>query len=54
MTGHWSKAHIVKFVTLYRENENFWNCFTQDYKTRDIRKVSLQQIAREMGIPDFG
>ncbi|XP_056643925.1 uncharacterized protein LOC130449890 [Diorhabda sublineata] len=53
MAERWSGQENVKFVNLYREQENLWNLFDSEYKNRDARRTSLQHIAKEMNIPGF-
>lgn len=44
----WSSDNNISFMKLYREQENLWNCFDKDYRNRDMRKASLEHIAKEM------
>lgn len=40
-------------MDLYREQENLWNCFDKNYKNRDMRKASLEHIAKEMNLDNI-
>lgn len=53
MSERWSSQENVKFVNLYRDQENLWNVFDSQYKNRDARRTSLQHIVTEMNIPRF-
>lgn len=53
MAERWSSQENIRFVNLYRDQENLWNIFDSQYKNRDARKASLQHIAKEINIPGF-
>lgn len=44
----WSSDNNISFMKLYKEQENLWNCFDKNYRNRDMRKASLEHIAKEM------
>lgn len=47
-SDRWSSDNNIAFMKLYREQENLWNCFDKNYRNRDMRKASLECIAKEM------
>ncbi|KAL5246304.1 hypothetical protein ACI65C_013712 [Semiaphis heraclei] len=53
MANRWNEETTLKFVQLYRENENLWNIFISEYRNRDTRSASMQSIASELNIPNF-
>jgi len=53
MANRWNEETTLKFVQLYRENENHWNMFIPEYRNRDTRSTSMQSIDSELNIPNF-
>lgn len=53
MSGRWNDATTLKFVQLYRANENLWNMFIPEYRNREARSESLQSIVDELNCPNF-
>ncbi|XP_055628059.1 uncharacterized protein LOC129769676 [Toxorhynchites rutilus septentrionalis] len=54
MSSRWSWEKTEKFVKLYREHENLWNTLLSEYRDRERRLLSLQTIAEQMNLPNFG
>lgn len=52
MTDRWTSEQNLKFVELYKDQTNLWNCLDPSYKNRDLRKASLEHIRNELGLTD--
>jgi hypothetical protein len=52
MTDRWTSEQNLKFVVLYKNQTNLWNCLDPSYKNRDLRKASLEHIRNELGLTD--
>lgn len=52
MTDRWTSEQNLKFVELYKDQTNVWNCLDPSYKNRDLRKASLEHIRKELGLTD--
>lgn len=50
MSNRWSSDANIKFVSLYKNEENLWNVFDKNYKNRDMRRSSLEFICKEMNM----
>lgn len=53
MSNRWSGITTLKFVKLYRENENLWNMFTPGHRNRDSRSASMEAIVSELNMTNF-
>lgn len=53
MSNRWSDVTTLKFVKLYRENENLWNMFTPEYRNCDCRSASMEAIVSELNLSNF-
>ncbi|KAF5272481.1 hypothetical protein FQR65_LT17391 [Abscondita terminalis] len=47
------QKEICNFMALYKEEEALWNTFNPSYKNRDLRKVALERIAKEMELENL-
>lgn len=52
MADRWTSEQNIKFVELYKDQTNLWNCLDPNYKNRDLRKASLEHIRMELGLQD--
>lgn len=52
MADRWTSEQSIKFVELYKDQTNLWNCLDPNYKNRDLRKASLEHIRMESGLID--
>lgn len=52
MTNRWTSEQNVKFMKLYKDQTNLWNCLDPTYKNRVLRKASLEHIRMELGLID--
>ena len=50
MADRWSPDQNVKFVELYKDNTNLWNCLDPNYKNRNLRQSSIENIRAEMNL----
>lgn len=52
MTDRWTSEQNLKFMELYKDQTNLWNCLDPNYRNRDLRKASLEHIRVELGLTD--
>ena len=50
MADKWTSDESMKFVQLYKNHTNLWNCLDPHYKNRNLRQNSLEVIRQEMGL----
>ncbi|KAH1010209.1 hypothetical protein HUJ05_004540 [Dendroctonus ponderosae] len=50
----WRESDTIKFVELYEKEECLWNFRHPVYKHRNARDKAIQNIIKEMNLPDFG
>lgn len=53
MAERWTSDQNIKFVELYKNQTNLWNCLDPNYKNRDLRKASLEHIRLECNLQNM-
>lgn len=50
-TFNWTRNTIVQLIELYESYPNLWDCSSENYKNRNLRKSAVDEISNKLGIP---
>lgn len=46
----WTRPMTLKLIDLYQSHSSLWDCSSENYKNKPVRKASLDDISKKLGI----